>query len=169
MMMANPPGYASYSSSDDAQTDVLVIAKAESKDKTQADQFRILMFNDQLEIKESLLEMTGAHTLVFCEQLPDDDVIAVLAPNKGNGEASNYVYFRFNIKGSLKERIPFKSPAPALLLTAVYQRENQVFLFGSSPEEAEFFNKTFSEYAPIFNPGYTEGGNNRLDFNWQNL
>ncbi|MBP9082926.1 MAG: hypothetical protein KBH11_07610 [Bacteroidia bacterium] len=160
-------GYASYSSSDDAQTDVLVIAKAESKDKTQADQFRILMFNDQLEIKESLLELTGAHTLVFCEQLPDDDVIAVFAPNKGNGEASNYVYFRFNIKGSLKERIPFMSPAPALLLTAVYQRENQVFLFGSSPEEAEFFNKTFSEYAPIFNPGYTEGGNNRLDFNWQ--
>lgn len=160
-------GYASYSSSDDDQSDVLVIAKAESKDKALADQFRIVMFNDQLEIKENLLEMNGAHTLVFCDQLPDDDVIAIFAPNKGNGEATNYLYFRFNIKGGLKERIPFKSPVPAILITAAYQRDKQVFLFGTSPEEAEFYNKTFSEYAPIYNPGYTEEGNNRLDFNWQ--
>lgn len=72
-------GYASYESSRPSEPDLFVIAKAESKDKGQADKFRVLLFNTDLEIKETMLELEGSHSLVFCTQLTSDDVV-VFAP-----------------------------------------------------------------------------------------
>lgn len=160
-------GYASYESSRPSEPDLFVIAKAESKDKGQADKFRVLLFNTDLEIKETLLELNGSYSLVFCSQLTSDDVVAVFAPNATGADPSQYVYFKFDIRGKLLDRVEFKSPATALLITSVYEKDGSMYFFGTSTKSTECFNRVFNEYAPIYNPGYTEGGNNKLDFKWQ--
>ncbi len=160
-------GYASYSSDIETESDVFTIAKVESKDKNQADKFLILMFNDQLEIKEKPIEMSGNYSLVYCDHMKSNHVIAIFAPEKGNGDPSNYLFFEFDIQGNILNKIPFKSPASALLLTAAYENNGSIYLFGTSAKSTESFEKVFHEYAPIFNPGYTEGGDNLVDFKWR--
>ena len=162
-------GYASYASTNDESSDVLVIAKVESKDKNQADKFLVLLFNEKLEIKETAMEMNGSHSLVYCQQLSDgnDDVVAVFAPNKGAADVSKYLYFQFDIKGNLKSKIEFKSPASALLITAAYEKDGSVYFFGTSTKSSESFKEVFNEYAPIYNPGSNEQGNNIKDIKWR--
>ncbi len=160
-------GYASYESSRASEPDLFVIAKAESKDKGQADIFRVVLFNTDMEIKETILELQGSHSLVFCTQLTSDDVVAVFAPNATGPDPSKYVYFKFDIRGKMLGRTEFKSPATALLITSAYEKDGSMYFFGTSTKSTECFNRVFNEYAPIYNPGYTEGGNNKLDFKWQ--
>ena len=160
-------GYASYESSRPSEPDLFVLAKAESKDKGQADKFRVVLFSTDLEIKETLLELEGSHSLVFCTQLTSDDVVAVFAPNVTGPDPSKYVYFKFDIRGKILGRTEFKSPATALLITSAYEKDGSMYFFGTSTKSNECFNRVFNEYAPIYNPGYTEGGNNKLDFKWQ--
>lgn len=160
-------GYASYESSRASEPDLFVIAKAESKDKGQADIFRVVLFNTDMEIKETILELQGSHSLVFCTQLTSDDVVAVFAPNATGPDPSKYVYFKFDIRGKMLGRTEFKSPASALLITSAYEKDGSMYFFGTSTKSTECFNRVFNEYAPIYNPGYTEGGNNKLDFKWQ--
>ncbi len=160
-------GYASYSSTDETKSDIVAIAKVESKDKKIADKFLFLTMNDQLEVKEEPMELNGSYSLVFCDHLTNDDVVAVFAPNKGAADVSAYVYFQFDIEGKLKNRVEFKSPSSALLLTAAYENGGNVYFFGTSPKTKDPFEEVFKEYAPIYNPGSNADGNNLKDIKWR--
>jgi len=160
-------GYASYNSSDEKNTDVFTIAKIEGKGKNADDKFYVLLFNDKLEITEKPLELNGNYTLVFCDQVAGEDVVMVFAPNKGSGDVSKYVYFQYDITGNLKNRAEFKSPASALLLTAAYKMDDNVYFCGSSTKSSDPYEEVFKEYAPIYNPGVTNGGANLADIKWQ--
>lgn len=113
------------------------------------------------------MDLKGSYSLVYCRQLANDDVVAVFAPNKNAADVSKYVYFRFDIKGKLLSKVEFTSPASALLITAVYEQDGNIFFFGTSTKSTGLYNQVFNEYAPIYNPGFTEGGVNKLDFKWQ--
>jgi hypothetical protein len=160
-------GYASYSSNDENKSDVFVITRIESKDKSLADKFYVLLFNSNLEIIEKPMDLNGSYSLVYCDQLKNDDVVAVFAPNKGAADISKYVYFRFDIQGNVLSKIEFTSPASALLINDVYEKDGDVFCFGTSSKSKEAFKDIYSEYAPIYNPGYTTGANNIQDYRWQ--
>ena len=89
------------------------------------------------------------------------------APNKGATDASSYVYFQFDIEGKLKNKVEFKSPASALLLTAAYENSGNVYFFGTSSKSKDPFEEVFKEYASIYNPGANEEGNNLKDIKWR--
>ncbi|TDD98583.1 hypothetical protein [Flavobacterium cellulosilyticum] len=160
-------GYASYVSSNDTKSDVLALAKVDSKDKKLADQFVVLVINDQLELKEKPLELEGSNSLVFCKQIAGDDVVAVFAPNKNQSDISKYVYFRFDIQGNLKNKTAFTSPASALLITAAYEKDDAVYFFGSSTKSKKAYEEVYKEYASIFNPANGAYGNSYLYLKWK--
>jgi len=160
-------GYAAYSSDDDDKTGVFVLAKIDTKKKGEDDKYYVLLFDDKMEINPTALDLKGAYTLVFCDQLSSENVVMIFAPEDGNGSPDNYVYFQYDIQGKQIQRIEFKSPANAMLITAAIEKNGSVYLCGSSTKSTDAYSDVFSEYAPIFNPGYTQGGNNKLDFNWQ--
>ncbi len=162
-------GYASYvADHPDKNSEVFNIVKMESKDKNLADKFFVLMFNFELALKETPLELNGSYTLVYCQQMKSDDVVMVFAPNKGSADVSKYVYFQFDILGNLKNRVEFKSPSSALFITAAYEFTNNIYFFGTSSKTKETFEEKYSEYGPIFNPGAgAEDGNNLVDIKWR--
>ncbi len=158
-------GYASYSSSDDKKSDLFVIGKVESKDKNQNDKFYVLLMNDQLNLIEKEIDLKESCSLVFCDQLKNDHVIMVFAPMKGAADISKYKYFEYDISGNLVNQTEFTSPASALLITASAEDNGSVYFFGTSTKYPDPFERVFSEYAPIFNPGFTQA-NNKLDMKW---
>lgn len=160
-------GYASYSSTDFSKTDVLALAKVDSKDKILADQFVVLMINDKLELKEKALELEGSYSLVFCDQISGDDVVMVFAPKKNQSDVSKYVYFRFDIQGNLKNKIAFTSPASALLITAAFDKGEAVYFFGTSTKSKKVYEEVFKEYASIYNPANGANGNSYQYLKWK--
>jgi hypothetical protein len=162
-------GFASYSSQEPAKSNVFTIAKVESKDKEQADKFLVLLFNENLVLTESAIDLKGSYTLVFSEMLESEDVVMVFAP-KGTTDLSKYVYFQYDIEGNLKNRVEFTSPASALLISAAYQQGENIYFFGTSIKSTEAFSEVFSEYCPIYNPGARGAnmeGNNKMDVKWR--
>ena len=159
-------GYASYQPSD-YKDKIFVISRIDSKDKGTADKFMILLFDETLEIKEQILDLNGSYSLVFCNQMSNDDVVMVFAPKSGASDISKYVYYQYDIKGNLKNRVEFKSPASAMLLTAAYDKDGSIYFCGSSMKSTESYEDVFKEYAPIYNPGITPGGANVKDIKWQ--
>ena len=160
-------GYASYSSADYAKSDVLTLAKVDTKDKNLSDQFLILMINDKLELKEKALDLNGSYSLVYCKQMPSENVVMVFAPNKGASDVSNYVYFQIDILGNIKNKVEFKSPASALLLSSAYEKNGNVYFFGTSTKSKEAFKEVFHEYASIYNPGAGSTGSSYLYLKWR--
>lgn len=161
-------GYASYESEDIAKSNVLVIAKTETKDKNQADKFQILMFNNNLELKEMPIDLNGSYSLVYCQQMPSEDVVVVFAPNKGAKDVTKYVYYQIGIEGNIKNKVEFKSPSSALFITNAYENASNIYFFGTSAKTNDAFAEMYSEYAPIFNPGAgAEDGNNLKDIKWR--
>lgn len=162
-------GYASYSSDDEDKSNVFVIAKTETKDKAQVDNFSILLFDDKLELKDNPVDLKGSYSLVYSSMLENEDIVMVFAP-KGGSDVSRYVYFHYDIEGNLKNRIEFTSPASALLISAAYDKGGDVYFFGTSIKSKDAFDRVFSEYVPIFNPGAKAAnfeGNNKMDVKWR--
>lgn len=162
-------GYASYSSDDIAKSNVFVIAKTETKDKAQADNFSILLFDDKLELKDQAIDLKGSYSLVYSSMLKNEDVVMVFAP-KGGSDVSKYIYFQYDIEGNLKNKVEFKSPASALLISSAYDEGGNVYFFGTSIKSNEAFDRVFSEYVPIYNPGAKAAsmeGNNKMDVKWR--
>jgi len=120
---------------------------------------------------EKPLDLNGSYSLVFTEQMSNQDVLMVFAPNKGEPDITKYVYYQFDIAGNLKNRVEFKSPASALLISAAYERDGNIYFFGTSKKSTNSFIEVFNQYASIFNPGGngTKGknGNNMLDVKWR--
>jgi hypothetical protein len=158
-------GYAAYYPVEEDA--VFVIAKLNSKEKNTDDKFYVLLFDDKLELTEKPFDLKGSYSLVFCEQVANKDIVIVFAPNKDATDISKYVYFQYDIKGNLKNKAEFNSPATAMLITAAYEKEGSVYFCGSSQKSTDPYEKVFREYAPIYNPGITPGGMNMKDIYWQ--
>lgn len=146
-------GYAAYDSFKDAKQNIFCLTKIDSKDKAAADQFVILLVNEKLEFQEKPLGLNGSYSLVYCDQLKNENIAMLFAPNNGAADISKYVYYQFDINGNQINKCEFKSPAPALLITSFYEKGDSVYFFGSSTKDKDAFNKAFHEYAPIVNPG----------------
>ncbi|KAB1155550.1 hypothetical protein [Flavobacterium luteum] len=146
-------GYATYDSFKDNKQTVFCLTKIDTKDKNTADQFKILLINEKLEFQEKTLGLNGSYSLVYCEQLKNENIAMIFAPNKGNGDISKYVYFQFDINGNQVNKCEFKSPASAMVITAFYEKDNSVYFFGSSTDGKDAYDKVFNDYAPINNPG----------------
>ncbi len=159
-------GYASYLPSDEKNTKVFTLAKVESKEKGQADKFVLVFFDVRLMIEEKPVELNGAYTLVYSDQLKNDDVVLVFAPKKGASDYSKYIYFQYSISGELKNKVEFNSPAPAMIITSSFDQDGNVYLCGSSVKSKGPYDSEFDEYAPIENPCFKDG-NNKLDMRWQ--
>jgi hypothetical protein len=165
----NGKAYVGYAAYYDVNQNLFAIVKADSKDKGPKN-FLILTVNDKMEIKEMNIDLTGSYSLVYSDKLDNDNVVMVFAPNKGEADLTKYVYFQFDIAGNQLSKIEFKSPATALLISAVYEKEGAIYFFATSTISVEPFNKVFNEYVPIYNPGSrTSGmaGSNQLDVKWR--
>ena len=160
-------GYASYSSEDISKSNVLVIAKIESKGKGKDDQFLILMFDKKLELIEKPLDLNGDYSLEYCEQMGNEAVAMIFAPKKGAADVTKYIYYQFDIEGNQKYKTEFTSPASALLITAAYEKDGNLYFFGTSTKSSDPFEKVFEEYAPISSPGSPSGSNNFQDLKWR--
>lgn len=162
----NYTGYASYVSDDEAKSGVLCLVKNSSKDKNANDQFYILMFDDKMELNVKPADVSPDHSLVYCQQMDNEDVIMVFAPNKEGADANKYVYLRYDIEGNMKSKTEFNSPASALLITAAFEKGDNVYFCGSSTTTKDPFQYAFQEYAPILNPCFTLGDNYQ-DSKWE--
>lgn len=160
-------GYSSYNSEDETKPDVFILAKTESKVKTETDKFYVLMLNDKLELTEIPLELNGSYSLVFCAQVKNENVVMIFAPNKGSSDVTKYSYFQFDITGKLIDKTTFTSPASALLITAASEMQGNIYFCGTSTKTSDPYDEVFHEYAPIYNPGNTPGGNNLADIKWR--
>ncbi len=160
-------GYAAYNSSDEKNTDVFVLARAETKDKKENQDFCILLFNDKLELKELPLKLGGNYSLTYTGQLINDNIAMVFAPREGAADASQYIYIQYDLAGNEVYRSAFKSPASALLISDMSENDGSVYFIGNSIKSTKTYEEEFNEYAPVYNPGNTGAGANKLDLKWQ--
>lgn len=156
-------GYASFDSSDPTNTDFLVLARTDTKDKAESQKFYILLLNSELELKPVPINLGGNYSLVFTGQLENDNVAMVFAPRDGAADISQYTYLQYDLTGKEIYRKVFKSPASALLITNMAENDGNVYFIGSSTKSKKAYEDVFNEYAPIFSPG----GENLLDLKWQ--
>ncbi|HEY8403031.1 MAG TPA: hypothetical protein VIK71_00345 [Flavobacteriales bacterium] len=160
-------GCAAYYSNDYNKSGLFILAKSTSKN-SENDTYQILLFDDQLMLKEKALNLQSGYTLVYCEQLPNDEVVAIFAPNKGSADPSRYIYFRLDLEGNELSRIEFNAPKAAVIISAAHEQDGYVYFFGTSGKKSNnSFDQVYSEYSPIYNPGYTGLGRNLVDFKWQ--
>src|SRR5690606_8227867 len=109
----------------------------------------------------------GNYSLVYTGQLENSNVAMVFAPNKGSRDIGQYLYLQYDLSGKEICRSSFKSPASALLISDMTENDGSVYFIGNSGKSDKAYEEVFSEYAPIYNPGSTTGGENRIDFKWQ--
>jgi hypothetical protein len=159
-------GCAAYRSYDYEKNGLFILAKSDNKGEN-TDTYQILLFDNYLNLKEKALNLKSGYTLVFCEYLDTDEVVAIFAPNKGSSNPAQYVYFRMDLSGNELSRIEFTAPKSAVIISAAYEQNGHVYFFGTSGKKDDPFNSIYSEYSPIFNPGYTGLGRNNVDFKWQ--
>jgi len=155
-------GYAAFNGGIDGT--LFVIAAIEGK-KDKND-FYILSVNENLDITEKPVDISGSQSLVYTNQLDDGDVVMIFAPKKGEPDISNYTYLHYSEKGELKNKVNFKSPSNNLLVTNVQEVNGAVFFCGTSSKSDDSFDEVFDDYvAEISNPCYKTAQNFR-DEKW---
>ncbi len=159
-------GIASYESSV-AGDETFIIAANDKKEKKQANPFYILKISPDLDITERTIDISGNQSLVYCDQLANDDVIMVFAPKKGEGDPSAYTYLRYSIKGDLINKVPFKSPSNNMLIINMEEKNDAVYFCATSTKSKEAYSEVFEDYASISNPCFTDAQNDQ-DLRWEN-
>lgn len=155
-------GYAAFNGGEDGK--LFVIAATEGK-KDKND-FFILSVDENLNIIEKPVDISGSQSLVYTNQLEKGDVVMIFAPKKGEADISNYTYLLYSANGELKNKVVFKSPSNNLLVTNVQEANGSVFFCGSSTKSNDSFDEVFDDYvAEIRNPCYKEAQNYR-DEKW---
>jgi len=153
----------------DETGDFIVLAYYETKDKKNPRQFVLLTITFEGEVTEKPLDINGAYSMVYCAEVSEDtpgkpvgkqDFVLVTAPMEGNGDPSNYVYLHYDIKGTLKNKVEFKSPSPHLLINSIDVKDGEVFFSGLSTKGTDPYGEVFKDYMPIENPYYSGGGAN---------
>jgi len=158
-------GFASYTSSTDANG-TFIIAANDKTEKKQVNPFFILQVSPDLDISEKTIDVAGNQSLVYCDQLSNDDVVMVFAPKKGQGDPSNYTYLRYSIKGDLISKVPFTSPSNNLLIMDAREQNGAVYFCGTSTKSKDSYDEVFEDYASIVNPCFKDELSDQ-DFKWQ--
>ena len=158
-------GLASYDSSTGGD-ETFIIAANDKKEKKQANPFYILKVSSDLDITEKTIDVSGNRSLVYCEQLSNDDVVMVFAPKKGEGDPSAYTYLRYSIKGDLINKVPFKSPSNNMLIINMEEQNGAVYFCATSTKSKDPYDEVFEDYAPISNPCFTDAQNDQ-DMKWE--
>ncbi|WEK18100.1 MAG: hypothetical protein P0Y49_14990 [Candidatus Pedobacter colombiensis] len=154
-------GFADYQNEDDGS--IFIIASAETDKKNEKDQFLALYVDDQLNLKETPFPVNGNYSLVFSGKLQSGNVFSLLAPDKGTGDLSKYVYIEFSPKGDVIYNSIFTAPAQAMAVMDYQEANGALYFCAASPKKAEAYNSVFENYAPIGNPGYTTSSNFLMD------
>ena len=154
------------------ETDNLtVLAYYETDNKKNPKQYVLLNIDHDGGVKEKNIEVTGAYSMVFCEEISEEapgknvgkqDFVVVLAPKTGNGDATKYVYLHYDIKGTLKNKVEFTSPSSNMLINSVDVKNGEVFMSALSTKSKEAYEEVFKDYASIGNPGADDDGNFQL-------
>jgi hypothetical protein len=158
-------GYAAFNSTVDES--LFVLAGLDSKANKNGTDFFILGVTPDLEITSKAVDVTGSQSLVYSGQLNNGDVVLVFAPKKGEPDVSAYTYLKYSDKGTLKNKVQFKSPSPNLLVVDKSEKEGSVFFCATSTKSKESYNEVFEDYAAaIVNPCFKEAAN-KQDMKWQ--
>jgi hypothetical protein len=158
-------GIASYDGSgvDDQN---FIIAANDNQAKKEANPYYILLISPGLDITERTVDISGKQSMVYCDQLSNDDVIMVFAPKKGEADPSAYTYLRYSIKGELLSKVPFKSPSNNMLIINMQEQNGAVYFCATSTKSKDAFSEVFEDYASISNPCFT-GAQNDQDLKWE--
>lgn len=153
-------GVASYRNEEN--DNLTVLAFYETGDKKNPKQYVLLGIDRDGGVKEKNIDVTGSYSMVFCQEISEEasgksvgkqDFIVVLAPTKGNGDATKYVYLHYDIKGTLKNKVEFTSPSSNLLVNSADVKNGEVFMSALSTKSKEAYEEVFKDYASIGNPG----------------
>jgi hypothetical protein len=164
-------GCASYTADDDHDgiaeegREVFNLVRLEGS-KGKSDEYFVLMIDNDLQMRELPLNMQGEKTLVYTSQLENHEIVAVFAPRKGAADIKKYTYFLFSDRGVIMEQCEFNSPAAALLISSAFFKNGSVYFCGNSKDNDDPYEKTFTEFASINNPCYTNAANYQ-DEKWQ--
>ncbi|MBS4043145.1 MAG: hypothetical protein KGZ59_04960 [Chitinophagaceae bacterium] len=150
-------GFANYPNDDDGSQFVFASLESKSDD----DAFVALYATNDMNIKETKLTLSGSYSLAFCGQLKNTNVFAIFAPNKGNSN-SKYVFYEFTNKAELVASYEFSTPSPNLAITDFFEEKGNIYLLGGSTKDNDPYNKVFTSYAPIDNPGYSTSKNAQM-------
>ncbi len=157
-------GYAAYNGPDDGS--LFVLAGSQNKEDKKATQFIILSAKAGGDITQKPVDIQGHQSLVYSDQLSNGDVVLVFAPDDGSPDLTAYTYMRFAPDGTQKDKVPFKSPSPNMLIMAVSEHDNSVFFCGTSTKKDDAYNRVFCDYAADINNPCYDGGANKLDEKW---
>jgi hypothetical protein len=146
---------------------LVVLAYYETGDKKNPKQYVLLNIDYDGGVKEKNIDVAGAYSMVFCQEISEEvagknvgkqDFVMVVAPKSGNGDPTQYVYLHYDINGTLKNKVAFKSPSPNLLINSVDVKNGEVFMSALSTKSKDAYEEVFRDYASISNPG---GGPNQ--------
>ncbi|MBS1682731.1 MAG: hypothetical protein JST48_13545 [Bacteroidetes bacterium] len=151
--------------------DIVVLAYYETKDKKNPKQYVLLTISHDGNIIEKNIDATGSYAMTFCQSISDDaqgaveknDFIVVLAPNRQSPDLSKYVYLHYGIKGNLKSKVEFNSPATSMLVNSIDVKNGEVYLLGLSKKGTKAYEDVFEEYATIESPAYSSNVNYQKD------
>ncbi len=150
-------GFANYPNDDDGSQTVI----ATYDGKGDNDQFFCLYATNDLNIKETKVPATGSYSLAFCGQLPNNNVFVILAPNKSNSN-TKYFYAEFSNTANLVTSFEFATPSPNMAITDFQYDNGALYLLGGSTKKNDAYDKVFTSYAPIDNPGFSTSKNMQM-------
>ncbi|MBS1781480.1 MAG: hypothetical protein JSS78_00265 [Bacteroidetes bacterium] len=151
-------GFAAYDNDDDGS--VLVLA---SYDKGDNDQFVFLHVSNDVNLTETKVPITGDYSLVYCGRLKSGNIFAVFAPDKGAADIKKYAYVECTKDGKIALNSDFTAPSSNLMIMDYSEANGSLYFIGASDKSDEAYNRIFSSYAPINNPGYSTAANRQMD------
>jgi hypothetical protein len=153
-------GVAEYRSEE--TQNLVVLAYYETGNKKNPKQYVLLNIDYDGGVKEKNIDVTGAYSMVYCQEISEEapgknvgkqDFVIVLAPKSDNGDPMQYVYLHYDIKGTLKNKVEFKSPSSNLLVNSVDVKDGEVYMSALSTKSKDAYEEVFKDYASISNPG----------------
>lgn len=159
--------------SNDETREFIVLAYYETKDKKNPRQFVLLTITMDGDVKEKPIDISGAYSMVYCAEVNEEtpgksigpqDFVMVLAPMKGAGDPSAYVYLHYDMKGNLKNKVEFKSPSTNMMINSIDTKDGEVYFVGLSTKSKDPYEEVFKDYMPIVNPSFPgENQNSQMD------
>ncbi|MBX7203545.1 MAG: hypothetical protein K1X77_10780 [Bacteroidia bacterium] len=151
-------GFAAFGNDDDGS--VMIIA---SYDTGEDDQFVCLRVAKDLNMTETKFPLDGKYALVYCGTLASGNFFAVFAPNAGMSDTKLYSYVECSPDGKIAKNSTFTAPSPNTLIMDYSEANGSLYFIAGSDKSNEPFNKVFTSYAPINNPGYSTSDNRQMD------
>lgn len=150
-------GFDAWDNTDDGS--VLVLAGYE---KSKTNDFLLLHVSLDLDLKETKIPLDGNYSLVYTGALESGNVFAVFAPEKGMAQLNRYMYVEATRKGEVVLTKEFTAPANATVIMDYEEVDGNLYFAALSDLSQKAFNESFTDYAPILNPGYTTSANMQM-------